>query len=144
MFHKFSCTNGLCVMKLFIAKQTISCSDHGLIKQVASSSLRCINFMWRTSLWLCLFDLYQYVAMNLKLWAFARSVAVWNFFLLTKVILLSNWTPFFWTQIRALGRNTRGGVAMRLREGDKIASMDIIPASLQKDLEVASKDSENK
>lgn len=45
--------------------------------------------------------------------------------------------------IRALGRNTRGGVAMRLREGDKIASMDIIPASLQKDLEVASKDSEN-
>ncbi|XP_011013007.1 PREDICTED: DNA gyrase subunit A, chloroplastic/mitochondrial-like isoform X2 [Populus euphratica] len=44
--------------------------------------------------------------------------------------------------IRALGRNTRGGVAMRLREGDKIASMDIIPASLQKDLEVASKDSE--
>jgi DNA gyrase subunit A len=33
---------------------------------------------------------------------------------------------------------------MRLREGDKIASMDIIPASLQKDLEVASKDSENK
>lgn len=45
--------------------------------------------------------------------------------------------------IRALGRNTRGGVAMRLREGDKIASMDIIPASLQKGLEVASKDSEN-
>uniref|UniRef100_A0A6M2F884 DNA topoisomerase (ATP-hydrolyzing) n=1 Tax=Populus davidiana TaxID=266767 RepID=A0A6M2F884_9ROSI len=45
--------------------------------------------------------------------------------------------------IRALGRNTRGGVAMRLREGDKIASMDIISASLQKDLEVASKDSEN-
>ncbi|KAJ6433107.1 hypothetical protein OIU84_020188 [Salix udensis] len=45
--------------------------------------------------------------------------------------------------IRALGRNTRGGVAMKLREGDKIASMDIIPAALQKDLEVASKDSEN-
>ncbi|KAL9388294.1 hypothetical protein Peur_016899 [Populus x canadensis] len=45
--------------------------------------------------------------------------------------------------IRALGRNTRGGVAMRLREGDKIASMDIIPASLQKGLEVVSKDSEN-
>ncbi|KAB5539142.1 hypothetical protein DKX38_016675 [Salix brachista] len=45
--------------------------------------------------------------------------------------------------IRALGRNTRGGVAMKLREGDKIASMDIIPAALEKDLEVASKDSEN-
>ncbi|KAL3814719.1 hypothetical protein ACJIZ3_015987 [Penstemon smallii] len=32
--------------------------------------------------------------------------------------------------IRALGRNTRGGVAMRLKQGDKMASMDIIPASL--------------
>lgn len=35
-------------------------------------------------------------------------------------------------------------MAMKLREGDKIASMDIIPAALQKDLEVVSKDSENK
>ncbi|XP_024972187.1 DNA gyrase subunit A, chloroplastic/mitochondrial [Cynara cardunculus var. scolymus] len=31
--------------------------------------------------------------------------------------------------IRALGRNTRGGVAMRLREGDRMACVDIIPAA---------------
>ncbi|XP_022864165.1 DNA gyrase subunit A, chloroplastic/mitochondrial [Olea europaea var. sylvestris] len=36
--------------------------------------------------------------------------------------------------IRALGRNTRGSVAMRLRQGDKMASMDIIPASFGKEL----------
>ncbi|XP_077248899.1 DNA GYRASE A [Tasmannia lanceolata] len=36
--------------------------------------------------------------------------------------------------LRALGRNTRGGVAMRLKKGDKMASMDIIPSALQKDL----------
>jgi DNA gyrase subunit A len=36
--------------------------------------------------------------------------------------------------IRALGRNTRGSVAMRLKEGDNMASMDIIPASsMEKD-----------
>ncbi|EPS65552.1 hypothetical protein M569_09225, partial [Genlisea aurea] len=40
--------------------------------------------------------------------------------------------------IRALGRNTRGGIAMRLKEGDKMASMDIIPASLAKKLEEGS------
>ncbi|KAL0464214.1 UNVERIFIED_CONTAM: DNA gyrase subunit A, chloroplastic/mitochondrial [Sesamum latifolium] len=37
--------------------------------------------------------------------------------------------------VRALGRNTRGGVAMRLKQGDKMASMDLIPASLGKMLE---------
>ncbi|KAM5551150.1 hypothetical protein ABKV19_026134 [Rosa sericea] len=37
--------------------------------------------------------------------------------------------------IRALGRNTRGSVAMRLKEGDKMASVDIIPAAMRKDLE---------
>ncbi|GFP93955.1 DNA gyrase subunit a chloroplastic/mitochondrial [Phtheirospermum japonicum] len=36
--------------------------------------------------------------------------------------------------IRALGRNTRGGVAMRLKQGDKMASMDIILSSLGKQL----------
>ncbi|KAL6125462.1 hypothetical protein ACLB2K_073520 [Fragaria x ananassa] len=36
--------------------------------------------------------------------------------------------------IRALGRNTRGSVAMRLKEGDKMASVDIIPAAMWKDL----------
>ncbi|GAB4836194.1 hypothetical protein Ancab_001108 [Ancistrocladus abbreviatus] len=36
--------------------------------------------------------------------------------------------------IRSLGRNTRGGVAMRLKDGDKMASMDIIPAAIGKDL----------
>ncbi|EPS61472.1 hypothetical protein M569_13325, partial [Genlisea aurea] len=40
--------------------------------------------------------------------------------------------------IRALGRNTRGGIAMRLKEGDKMASMDIILASLAKKLEEGS------
>ncbi|KAL5568720.1 hypothetical protein UlMin_025295 [Ulmus minor] len=38
-------------------------------------------------------------------------------------------------RIRAIGRNTRGAVAMRLRGEDKMASMDIIPAALGKDLE---------
>ncbi|XP_048231515.1 DNA gyrase subunit A, chloroplastic/mitochondrial isoform X1 [Ricinus communis] len=37
--------------------------------------------------------------------------------------------------IRALSRNTRGGVAMRLKGGDKMASMDIIPVAMRKDLE---------
>ncbi|XP_047315244.1 DNA gyrase subunit A, chloroplastic/mitochondrial [Impatiens glandulifera] len=37
--------------------------------------------------------------------------------------------------VRALGRNTRGSVAMRLKEGDKMASMDMIPAAMRKDVE---------
>lgn len=37
--------------------------------------------------------------------------------------------------IRALGRNTRGSVAMRLKGEDKMASMDIIPSSMRKDLD---------
>ncbi|CAM8961058.1 unnamed protein product [Rhodiola kirilowii] len=40
--------------------------------------------------------------------------------------------------IRALGRNTRGSIAMRLKEGDKMASVDIIPASMRKELEKTS------
>ncbi|KAK2983473.1 hypothetical protein RJ640_006486, partial [Escallonia rubra] len=36
--------------------------------------------------------------------------------------------------IRALGRNTRGSIAMRLKEGDKMASMDIIPSATREDL----------
>ncbi|KAJ4720495.1 DNA gyrase subunit A [Melia azedarach] len=43
--------------------------------------------------------------------------------------------------IRSLSRNTRGAVAMRLKDGDKMASMDIIPAALRKDLERASEHS---
>lgn len=35
--------------------------------------------------------------------------------------------------IRSLGRNTRGQIAMRLKQGDKMASMDIIPAVTSKD-----------
>ncbi|XP_031103348.1 DNA gyrase subunit A, chloroplastic/mitochondrial [Ipomoea triloba] len=35
--------------------------------------------------------------------------------------------------VRAQGRHTRGSVAMRLKEGDKMASMDIIPAALWSD-----------
>ncbi|RWR74134.1 DNA gyrase subunit A, chloroplastic/mitochondrial [Cinnamomum micranthum f. kanehirae] len=37
--------------------------------------------------------------------------------------------------VRALGRNTRGMIAMRLKKGDKMASMDIIPATMQNDLQ---------
>ncbi|CAK9313108.1 unnamed protein product [Citrullus colocynthis] len=37
--------------------------------------------------------------------------------------------------IRAQGRNTRGAVAMRLKAGDKMASMDIIPAAVWNNLE---------
>ncbi|XP_071735487.1 DNA gyrase subunit A, chloroplastic/mitochondrial-like [Rutidosis leptorrhynchoides] len=33
--------------------------------------------------------------------------------------------------IRALGRNTRGSIAMKLKEGDRMASVDIIPAAKQ-------------
>ncbi|XP_057981375.1 DNA gyrase subunit A, chloroplastic/mitochondrial [Malania oleifera] len=44
--------------------------------------------------------------------------------------------------VRALGRNTRGSVAMRLKEGDKMACMDIIPAAIWKDLERASASSQ--
>lgn len=43
--------------------------------------------------------------------------------------------------IRSLSRNTRGSVAMRLKDGDKMASMDIIPAALHKDLETTPEDS---
>ncbi|KAG8645447.1 hypothetical protein MANES_10G065200v8 [Manihot esculenta] len=42
--------------------------------------------------------------------------------------------------IRSLSRNTRGGVAMRLKKGDKMASMDIIPATMRRDLERAFED----
>ncbi|KAK6228510.1 hypothetical protein SCA6_000850 [Theobroma cacao] len=45
--------------------------------------------------------------------------------------------------IRALSRNTRGAIAMRLKEGDKMASMDIIPAPRHKDLDKAEEDSMN-
>ncbi|KAL1828264.1 hypothetical protein DCAR_0207462 [Daucus carota subsp. sativus] len=37
--------------------------------------------------------------------------------------------------MRALSRNTRGQVAMKLKKGDRMASMDIIPAALRKNLE---------
>ncbi|KAF9612208.1 hypothetical protein IFM89_038630 [Coptis chinensis] len=43
-------------------------------------------------------------------------------------------------RVRALGRNTRGSIAMRLKEGDKVACMDIIPAAMHKDLEKQGKD----
>ncbi|CAN4111330.1 unnamed protein product [Withania somnifera] len=39
--------------------------------------------------------------------------------------------------IRAVGRNTRGSIAMRLKMGDKVASMDIIPDE-QKELDMTS------
>ncbi|KAJ8447226.1 hypothetical protein Cgig2_030457 [Carnegiea gigantea] len=38
-------------------------------------------------------------------------------------------------KIRSLGRNTRGTIAMRLKDGDKMASMDVIPAALRKGLD---------
>ncbi|KAK9124925.1 hypothetical protein Scep_013771 [Stephania cephalantha] len=40
--------------------------------------------------------------------------------------------------LRALGRNTRGSVAMRLRGEDKMACMDIIPAAMGKKLQLSS------
>ncbi|XP_021296560.1 DNA gyrase subunit A, chloroplastic/mitochondrial isoform X2 [Herrania umbratica] len=45
--------------------------------------------------------------------------------------------------IRALSRNTRGAIAMRLKGGDKMASMDIIPTPRHKDLDKAEEDSMN-
>lgn len=45
--------------------------------------------------------------------------------------------------VRAVGRNTRGSIAMRLKEGDKMASMDIIPASMRKDLERVPEETQN-
>ncbi|KAE9605316.1 putative DNA topoisomerase (ATP-hydrolyzing) [Lupinus albus] len=47
------------------------------------------------------------------------------------------------SKIRTLGRNTRGAVAMRLREGDRMASVDIISAALWNNLETVSKFPEN-
>ncbi|CAL0318477.1 unnamed protein product [Lupinus luteus] len=43
------------------------------------------------------------------------------------------------SKIRTLGRNTRGAVAMRLKEGDRMASVDIISAALWNNLETVSK-----
>ncbi|KRH49591.1 hypothetical protein GLYMA_07G166000v4 [Glycine max] len=43
------------------------------------------------------------------------------------------------TQIRTLGRNTRGALAMRLKKGDKMASVDIIPSAMWNNLETSSK-----
>lgn len=37
--------------------------------------------------------------------------------------------------IRSLGRKTRGTIAMKLKDGDKMASMDVIPAALRKGLD---------
>ncbi|KAI3989983.1 hypothetical protein MKX01_003686 [Papaver californicum] len=37
--------------------------------------------------------------------------------------------------LRTLGRSTRGSVAMRLKSGDKMACMDIIPAAIRKELD---------
>ncbi|XP_054802228.1 DNA gyrase subunit A, chloroplastic/mitochondrial [Prosopis cineraria] len=39
------------------------------------------------------------------------------------------------SNIRTLGRNTRGALAMRLKEGDRMASVDIVPAAMWKNLE---------
>ncbi|XP_024026223.1 DNA gyrase subunit A, chloroplastic/mitochondrial [Morus notabilis] len=38
-------------------------------------------------------------------------------------------------KIRTQGRNTRGAVAMRLKAGDKMASVDIIPGAMRKDFD---------
>lgn len=42
--------------------------------------------------------------------------------------------------LRAYGRNTRGLISMRLKAGDKMASMDIIPAAMQKDSDRSTED----
>ncbi|WOL16199.1 DNA gyrase subunit A, chloroplastic/mitochondrial isoform X1 [Canna indica] len=41
----------------------------------------------------------------------------------------------FCNKLRALGRKARGVTAMKLKEGDKMASMDVIPAATQNDLQ---------
>ncbi|QCD89628.1 DNA gyrase subunit A [Vigna unguiculata] len=46
-------------------------------------------------------------------------------------------------QIRTLSRNTRGSPAMRLKNGDSMASVDIIPAAMWNNLETLSKYREN-
>ncbi|RZB91728.1 DNA gyrase subunit A, chloroplastic/mitochondrial [Glycine soja] len=43
------------------------------------------------------------------------------------------------SKIRTLSRNTRGAPAMRLKKGDKMASVDIIPAAMWNNLETTSK-----
>lgn len=43
------------------------------------------------------------------------------------------------SKIRTLSRNTRGALAMRLREGDRMASVDIIPEAMWNNLETPSK-----
>lgn len=48
------------------------------------------------------------------------------------------------TTLRALGRNTRGSVAMRLKAGDKVASMDVIPETTCKDLQRVSQKPDGK
>jgi hypothetical protein len=48
-------------------------------------------------------------------------------------LLLNSYSYIYllcFTQIRPLGRNTRGAGAMKLKEGDKMAAMDIIPAAV--------------
>ncbi|XP_038679772.1 DNA gyrase subunit A, chloroplastic/mitochondrial-like [Tripterygium wilfordii] len=45
--------------------------------------------------------------------------------------------------IRAQGRNTRGAVTMRLKNGDMVASMNIIPADICKVNERESEDPES-
>ncbi|XP_078149625.1 DNA GYRASE A [Carex rostrata] len=37
-------------------------------------------------------------------------------------------------KLRSLGRKTRGMISMRLKEGDKVAALDVIPADMHKDL----------
>ncbi|OAY83547.1 probable DNA gyrase subunit A, chloroplastic/mitochondrial isoform X1 [Ananas comosus] len=47
-------------------------------------------------------------------------------------------------KLRAFGRRTRGVISMRLKEGDKMAAMDIIPAAVQKDLQKLTESSGNR
>lgn len=47
-------------------------------------------------------------------------------------------------QIRTLSRNTRGSLAMRLKNGDSMASVDIIPAAMWNNLETLSKYPDNR
>ncbi|XP_027914502.1 DNA gyrase subunit A, chloroplastic/mitochondrial [Vigna unguiculata] len=47
------------------------------------------------------------------------------------------------SKIRTLSRNTRGSPAMRLKNGDSMASVDIIPAAMWNNLETLSKYREN-
>ncbi|KAK4835666.1 hypothetical protein QYF36_012708 [Acer negundo] len=79
----------------------------------------------------------NYSILCLQFWISDEKALTQQTFLMPKLCFNAS-KSLFW--VRSLGRNTRGSVAMRLKEGDKVACMDIIPAAIRKGLEGVSKD----